>query len=104
LRHKVRTVSIFVDKLVLTLPGDQEETMKTEDLEEIQVEVREELEHGRQKGETEVETMSQILWKERQRRKALLFALEEISRVASAALDREKESLNKTAVVFEWRN
>ena len=77
--------------------------MENRDLEEIRSEVREELEGGRQKGKTEVETVSEIVWRERQKHYALLLALEEISRVASAALDREKERFNKPADVLEWR-
>jgi hypothetical protein len=77
--------------------------MENRDLEEIRLEVREELEGGRQKGETEVETVSELVWKERQKHYALLLALEEISRVASAALDRERERFKKPADVLKWR-
>jgi len=77
--------------------------MRNGDLEEIRLEVRDRLEDGRQKGKTEVETVSDIVWKERQKHYALLLALEEISRVASAALDRENERFNKPADVLEWR-
>jgi hypothetical protein len=77
--------------------------MKNGDLEEIRLEVRERLEDGRQKGKTEVETVSDIVWKERQKRYALLAALEEILRVTSTALDCEKESFNKMGEVLEWR-
>lgn len=77
--------------------------MRDEDLEEIRLEVRGCLEAGRREGKPEVETVSDIVWKERQKQYALVLALEEIARVASAALAREKERLNKTADVFEWR-
>jgi hypothetical protein len=77
--------------------------MENRDLIEIRLEVREELEGGRQKGETEIDTVSQIVWRERQKHFALLLALEEISRVAGAALDREKERFKKPADVLEWR-
>ena len=73
------------------------------DLEETRLEVRDRLEDGRQKGKTEVEAVSDIVWEERQKHYALLLALEEISRVANDALDRERERFNKPAHVLEWR-
>jgi hypothetical protein len=76
--------------------------MKDSDLEEIRLEVRQKLENGKEKGEAEVETMSHIVLKERQKQAALLSALEEISQVASAVLDREKERFNSPANVLEW--
>jgi hypothetical protein len=95
-RKKYSRLSTFVDKLLLS---PQEKDMKNGDREEIRLEVRDSLE----KGKTEVETVSDIVWKERQKQYALLLALEEISQVASAALDREKERVNKPAEVLEWR-
>jgi hypothetical protein len=77
--------------------------MRNGDLEEIRLEVRDRLEDGRQKGKTEVEAVSDIVWEERQKHYTLLSALEEISRVASAALDREKERFNRPADVLKWR-
>jgi hypothetical protein len=99
-RKKYSPLSTFVDKLLLS---PQEKDMKNGDREEIRLEVRDRLENGRQKGKTEVETVSDIVWKERQKQYALLLALEEITQVASAALDREKERFNKPAEVLEWR-
>ena len=77
--------------------------MKNAELEEIGREVRQRLEEGRRKGLAEVEIMTQVLWKERQKRRALVAALDEIFRVAGTALDVERRSDQQAADVLEWR-
>ena len=47
--------------------------------------------------------MSRMIWQERQRNEALCGALKEIFKVATAALDRERSTVVKTADVLEWK-
>jgi hypothetical protein len=78
--------------------------MRNCDLEELRLEIHQILDAGRRLGETEIETISRLVLKEREKHRALVLALEEISRVATAALDHNKEKLDKVADVLEWRN
>jgi hypothetical protein len=72
------------------------------DLKAIQVELRQKLKDGRQRGETELEITSRLVWLERQKLFAMCHAMEEIMRSADAALDLEKEISRKSAVLLKW--
>jgi hypothetical protein len=77
--------------------------MKDRDLEKIRSEILHKREAIRQRVETEADTVSETVLKERENRNALLTTLEDISQVASAALDRNRERPSKTGDVLEWR-
>jgi hypothetical protein len=77
--------------------------MKHGELEEIEIEIRQRLDDGRQRGGTPVQIMSRAVWHERQKHHALLRALGEILKVAASGLGQEKESVNKAANVLKWR-
>jgi hypothetical protein len=72
------------------------------DLEAIQREVRQRFKEGKNKGETEVEITSRLVWLERQKHYALRDATEEIFRTAADALDRATETSSKTANLLKW--
>jgi hypothetical protein len=72
------------------------------DLKAIQTEVRQKFADGKNKGESEVEITSNLVWLERRRQYALFNAMEEIFRSAAAALDLESESPRKTTNLLEW--
>ncbi len=72
------------------------------DLGAIQVELRQKLKDGRQRGETELEITSRLVWLERQRLFAMCHAMEEIMRSAKAALDLEKEISRRSGVLLQW--
>ena len=73
------------------------------DLEAIQREVRQRFKEGQNKGETEVEITSRLIWFERQKQYALRNAMEEIFRSAADALDLATEASPKTTNLLKWR-
>jgi hypothetical protein len=73
------------------------------DLEAIQREVRQRFKEGKNKGETEVEITSRLVWLERQKYYALCNAMEEIFRSAADALDLATAASRKTANLLKWR-
>ena len=73
------------------------------DLEAIQREVRQRFKEGKNKGETEVEITSRLVWLERQKHYALCDAMEEIFRTAADALDPATGISRKTPKVLKWQ-
>jgi hypothetical protein len=72
------------------------------DLAAIQREVRRRFKEGKNKGETEVEITSRLVWLERQKHYALCNAMEGIIRTAADALDRTTERSSKTPNLLKW--
>jgi hypothetical protein len=75
------------------------EDIKNE-LKELQEDVKEvctQLEIGMSQGETELETMTRMLWLERQNN------LDAIERTVSAALERERGLVARKATVLQWK-
>jgi hypothetical protein len=72
------------------------------DLEAIKREVHQRFKDGKNRGETEVEITSRLVWLERQRHYALCNAMEEIFRGAADALDLATETSRNTANLLKW--
>ena len=81
-------------ELVGSLIAERIEIMDWEDVRE---EVCTHLEAGRAMGETELDTMTRLIWMERQRN------LDAIERAVAAALDRERGLLTRKARVLPWK-
>jgi hypothetical protein len=81
---------------------EQTELEVVTDLESIRREVRQLFSDGKNKGETEVEITSRLLWLERQKHYALCNTMEEIFRGAADALDLATETSPKTANLLKW--
>jgi hypothetical protein len=77
--------------------------MSNGDWEDLREEVCTYLEIGLKAGETELDTMSRLVWLERQKHVDLCVALETILRVSTAALERERGLAAKQAVILKWR-
>jgi hypothetical protein len=71
--------------------------MSTSDWGEMRGEVMKSFQDGEKDGKDHVEVTTGLLWIERQRNYSLCAALEEILRVAGAALDRERPASSKPA-------
>jgi hypothetical protein len=67
------------------------------DWEDVREEVCTQLEIGMSKGETELETMTRLVWLERQKN------LDAIERAVAAALDRERGTVTRKARVLQWK-
>ena len=65
---------------------------------EMQAEIRQRLEEGKNNGETEVQILSRMIWSERLINQILLAALEEISRTVSAP-DCDSPSPKKSNII-----
>jgi hypothetical protein len=76
--------------------------MSNGDWEDLREEVCKCLEIGMNKGETELDTMTRLVWLERQKHLDLCVALETILRVSTAALERERGLAAKKAVILQW--
>ena len=72
------------------------------DLESIKREVQQRFKDGKNRGETEVEITSHLVWAERQKHYALCNAIEEIFRGAADALDLTTEKSRHTANLLKW--
>jgi hypothetical protein len=75
--------------------------MSTSDWEEIRENVRRSFQDGEKDGKDHVEMTTGLLWFQRQRNDSLCAALEEILRVARAALDRERPTSSKPANLLQ---
>jgi hypothetical protein len=71
--------------------------MDSADWDDAREEVCTQLEIGMSKGETELETMTRLLWLERQNN------LDAIERAVAAALDRERGLVSRKAKVLQWK-
>ncbi len=67
------------------------------DWDDVREEVCTQLEIGMIKGETELETMTRLVWLERQNN------LDAIERAVAAALDRERGTVARKARVLPWK-
>ena len=65
--------------------------------EDVREEICAQLEIGMIKGETELETMTRLVWLERQNN------LDAIEKAVTAALDRERGLVTRRARVLEWK-
>ena len=72
------------------------------DLESIRREVHQTFKDGKNRGETEVEITSRLVWLERQKHYALCNAIEEIFRGAADALDLGTEKSRHTTNLLKW--
>jgi hypothetical protein len=81
----------------------QREQEVNTNLEAIQREVRQRFEEGKNKGETEVEITSRLVWLERQKYYALYCGMKQIFRTAADALDRATEISPKTPKLLKWQ-
>ncbi len=77
--------------------------MSNGDWEDLREEVRTYLELGVNKGETELDTMTRLVWLERQKHVDLCVALETVLRVSTAVLERERGLDTKQALILQWR-
>ena len=73
------------------------QTMDNADWEDVREEVCTELEIGMSKGETELDTMTRLIWLERQSN------LDAIERAVAAALDPKREPLTRKAKGLQWK-
>jgi hypothetical protein len=71
--------------------------MDSADWEEVREEVRAQLEIGMIKGETALETMTRLVWLERQT------SLDAIEEAVTAALDYERGLVTRKGRVLQWR-
>jgi hypothetical protein len=71
--------------------------MNTAHWADVREEVCTHLEIGRGMGETELETMTRLLWLERQNN------LDAVENAVAAALDRERGLVTRTARVLQWK-
>jgi hypothetical protein len=72
-------------------------------LEAIKREVHQRFKDGKNRGETEVEITSRLVWLERQKHYALCNAMEEIFRRAADALDLATEKPRNITNLLKWR-
>jgi hypothetical protein len=72
--------------------------MDTADWEDLREEVCTHLEIGMSKGETELDTVTRLIWVERQNN------LVAIEKAVAAALDRERELSARKARVLPWKS
>ena len=77
--------------------------MSNGDWEDLREEVCTYLELGLNKGETELDTMTRLVWLERQRHADLCAALETVLRASTAVLERERGLAAKQAIILQWR-
>ena len=66
---------------------------------EVQEEIRRKLEEGKSNGETAVESLSDMIWSERQLNHVLLDTLEAISRATAFALDGDRSAPQKAKIL-----
>jgi|HubBroStandDraft_5_1064220.scaffolds.fasta_scaffold183100_2 hypothetical protein len=71
--------------------------MDAADWEDVREEICTQLEIGMSKGETELETMTRLVWLERQN------SLEAIENAVAAALARERGPITSRARVLQWK-
>jgi hypothetical protein len=77
--------------------------MSNGDWEDLREEVRTYFELGLNKGETELDTMTRLVWLERQKHVDLCVALETILSLSTAALvEHERGLAAKKAVILQW--
>jgi hypothetical protein len=72
--------------------------MDNADWDDVREEVCMHLEIGMSKGETELDTVTRLIWLERQNN------LDAIERAVNAALDRERGMATRKARVLQWKH
>jgi hypothetical protein len=77
--------------------------MSNGDWEDLREEVCAHIELGRDKGETELDTMTRLVWLERRKHVDLCLALETILSVSTTALECERGLAMKKSVILKWR-
>jgi hypothetical protein len=77
--------------------------MSNGDWEDLREEVCTYLELGANQGETELDTMTRLVWLERQKHVDLCAALETALRASTPSLERERGIAAKQAVILQWR-
>jgi hypothetical protein len=77
--------------------------MSNGDWEDLREEVCTYLELAVNKGETELDAMTRLVWLERQKHVDLCVALETVLRVSTASLECERGIAAKQAVILQWR-
>jgi hypothetical protein len=88
-------------RLVARIWWNKEPAVNT-DLEAIKREVHQRFKDGKDRGETEVEIASRLVWLERQKNYALCNAMDEIFRRAAESLDLATEKSRNTANLLKW--
>jgi hypothetical protein len=77
--------------------------MSFEHWEDVREEVRTYLSIGRENGESELETMTRLVWLERHKSGNLHAALEAIEGFVNAALEGDESAAAKNSNVLEWK-
>jgi hypothetical protein len=85
------------------LDGPRGAKMSAGDWEDLREEVCTYLAVGSENGESELETMTRLVWLERQKSFNLYAALEAIERVVSDVLEPERRAAGENSNVLEWK-